>query len=238
MKYLKKIQEQSTTGSQAKTCKKYIYCEQMAFLRKNTSKNVTISSMHDDVDKEPVAVTLDEDNRNVVAQETDIMTQPISKKPERAGPKYTEVEKTIMRHLSEPEDRHLNFFKGILPSLQLLKEEEVIRFQSSVLNILQDIHKSRQHSAASPYYGSSFQQWNITTLHHQIIIKDILNPQISANSHKLNFQGRRCLLHQARITMKIRKLNPTYTHPLGQIYQQEQIFLMSLLATNKVYFFI
>ena len=41
------------------------------------------------------------------------------------------------------EDRHLSFFRGILPTLQQLDEEETLSFQIGVLFMLQNIRKGR-----------------------------------------------------------------------------------------------
>ncbi|XP_005098307.1 uncharacterized protein LOC101853937 [Aplysia californica] len=41
------------------------------------------------------------------------------------------------------ENRHFSFFKGIIPSLNKLDEEEVLEFQAGVINILQTLIKKR-----------------------------------------------------------------------------------------------
>lgn len=44
-----------------------------------------------------------------------------------------EFEKNIIAALKTPESRHLSFFKGILPSLEKLNDNQTTIFQSRVL---------------------------------------------------------------------------------------------------------
>lgn len=61
-----------------------------------------------------------------------------------------EFEKNIIAALKTPESRHLSFFKGILPSLEKLNDNQTIIFQSRVLQILSDLHQPS-------YYPSHYQ---------------------------------------------------------------------------------
>lgn len=59
-----------------------------------------------------------------------------------------------MAKLEEPENRHLSFFKAILPSLNKLNDHQSLIFQSRVLQVLTDLHEqSQQHT--SIYYSQS-----------------------------------------------------------------------------------
>ena len=42
-----------------------------------------------------------------------------------------------------PENRHLYFFKGLLPSLQDFNDEETLDFQAAVINVLRNIKKQK-----------------------------------------------------------------------------------------------
>lgn len=48
-------------------------------------------------------------------------------------------------HTATPtkEDRHLSFFNGIRPSLEQFTDDETLQFQSDVINVIQNIKKSR-----------------------------------------------------------------------------------------------
>lgn len=63
-----------------------------------------------------------------------------------------EFEKDIIAALKTPESRHLSFFKGILPSLEKLNDNQTIIFQSRVLQILSDLH---QQSYYPSHYHTS-----------------------------------------------------------------------------------
>ncbi|XP_063374287.1 uncharacterized protein LOC134661985, partial [Cydia amplana] len=56
----------------------------------------------------------------------------------------TNKEKTkidILQALKEAENRHLSFFKAILPSLNKLDDHQTLIFQSRVLQVLTDLHQ-------------------------------------------------------------------------------------------------
>lgn len=63
----------------------------------------------------------------------------------RVAPKRrkTDMEREILESSYAKEDRHLSFFKGLLPSLQEFSDDETLQFQSSVINIIQKIKKAR-----------------------------------------------------------------------------------------------
>lgn len=67
----------------------------------------------------------------------------------------------------EQDGRNLSFFKGILPSLALLDDDQILEFQSGVLNLLQNIKHRRvgqstydwahtQTSGASHYQSQGY----------------------------------------------------------------------------------
>lgn len=84
------------------------------------------------------------------------------KSPSRAFPARKKriidtFEEEIMSKLEEPENRHLSFFKAILPSLNKLSDHQTLIFQSRVLQVLTDLHESSHQYYPQSNYPSSYQ---------------------------------------------------------------------------------
>lgn len=58
--------------------------------------------------------------------------------------KQLDGKKSIIKNHRQLDDRHMKFFKGILVSVQSLSEDETVRFQSGVANVLQRIFNRRR----------------------------------------------------------------------------------------------
>lgn len=54
-----------------------------------------------------------------------------------------DVEMRMLKALEEPEDRHISFFKGIVPTLHTFIEDETIKFQIGVLQLVSNIKQNR-----------------------------------------------------------------------------------------------
>ncbi|XP_023951385.1 uncharacterized protein LOC112055483 [Bicyclus anynana] len=138
-KYEKKLNEQCKSGAGAKKIKQYHLYDQLLFLKKNF-QNKTTSSL-DDEEIRP-------------STSTQQSQQPVMPRYQLASRKRKidedEFEKNIIAALKTPESRHLSFFKGILPSLEKLNDNQTIIFQSRVLQILTDLHQPS-------YYPSHYQ---------------------------------------------------------------------------------
>ncbi|CAG5050127.1 unnamed protein product [Parnassius apollo] len=68
-----------------------------------------------------------------------------------------DIEEDLLAILKTPENRHLHFFKGILPSLQSLNENQTLIFQSRVLQILTDILQPSIHQNTHHGYNQEYQ---------------------------------------------------------------------------------
>lgn len=76
----------------------------------------------------------------------------IKKIPQKPLAKTAPAKKTVSktkqldgkRAHRQLDDRHMKFFKGILGSVQSLSEDETVRFQSGVSNVLQRIFNRRR----------------------------------------------------------------------------------------------
>ena len=134
MKYAKKVKE-CKSGSAAKNIKKYVFYEQMKFLKKVADHRQTKSNLNADTSNDSAS------NENTV----DLTTREIPKKNIKKPTEITEVDKKFMRFLdtTEKEDksRIMNFFKGIAPIVDLFSDDDIIEFQSEVLEIIKNIKK-------------------------------------------------------------------------------------------------
>lgn len=57
----------------------------------------------------------------------------------------------------QPEDRHISFFRGIMPSLEAFDDDDVIQFQMGVLQLVADIksHRRMQQISEPNHQASS-----------------------------------------------------------------------------------
>lgn len=138
-KYLKKLKEASKSGSGAKKLKKYHFYNQLLFLTKVT-QNETDSSLD-------VAEETNTDSTSDIAPESSRYI-PITRKRSMQADDF---EKEALKALKEPEDRHLSFFKGILPSIQDFTELQTLTFQSKVLQIITEMRYGSMSQQSSSY---------------------------------------------------------------------------------------
>lgn len=137
-KYQKKLQDASRSGDDASRIKEYHLNTQLQFLKK------------------------------VIPIETDSsirvhVIEGDSKK--RKTDTRDEFQNDKMNILKTPENRHLSFFKGILPSLQTLNDHQTLIFQSRVLQILTDLHlpSKNPHQRYTQGYQSTYQSGYTST---------------------------------------------------------------------------
>lgn len=103
-----------------------------------TNSEVDDHKFPGEVDEEKDDDSLDKSCEAAEVGDTNISASRLA--PKR---KKTDVERDILESLWTKEDRHLSFFKGLLPSLQEFSDDEALQFQSSVINIIQKIKKAR-----------------------------------------------------------------------------------------------
>ncbi|XP_066951249.1 uncharacterized protein [Macrobrachium rosenbergii] len=160
LKARRKASEQRKAGSGVKAAKNYIYNEQLCFLKKNLDSREI---------EESFSVEETDNNGSVVEEESD--APKTVKESGSAAPRSTkgsnkrklnDAEEMLMERLIKTldaaENRHLSFFKGIVPSLEKFSEDETIQFQLGVLNLLQNIRQPRSlpqplHSKSQPQHS-------------------------------------------------------------------------------------
>ncbi|XP_076057355.1 uncharacterized protein LOC143034896 isoform X2 [Oratosquilla oratoria] len=151
-KYLKKLQEKNS-GYRRKSFKKYVYSDQMNFLLKNNVKKGTVSSTETEREETGNSENLFDNSpsnkKHIQAFVSPIPSSLGNMKRPRTG--VPDTEKYIMHKLQQPEDRHVSFFKSILPTLQKFDDNETLLFQGEVIRMIQDIHRSRITNQCCPH---------------------------------------------------------------------------------------
>lgn len=137
-KYEKKLKDASRSGSGSKSIKEYHLYKQLQFLKKNLQNETTTSK--DESENEP-------DNQKGTSK-TRYQKQPTKRKMVNNN-----FEDDNIKILKVPENRHISFFKGILPSLERLDDNKTLIFQSRVLQILTELHQLHGYHPNSNYQG-------------------------------------------------------------------------------------
>ncbi|XP_050314909.1 uncharacterized protein LOC126749250 [Anthonomus grandis grandis] len=141
MKWKKKEKDSKKSGVGASKLRKYIYHEALQFLEKvrvhaETTSNIQGEGQQDDtVDESGV------DSQNT--QQTTITVSNTVNKPSNVVPKKKKkMDDFELRMLKVVEtsqqdgDRHLSFFKGIIPSISKFSEPQIVEFQLGVLQLV------------------------------------------------------------------------------------------------------
>lgn len=76
--------------------------------------------------------------------------------------KKDDAEKAIIEMLSQREDRHLSFFRGVLPSLQNFDEAKTRRFQIAVLQFIDNLDNNLPALPSYQYPPFNYSQENIS----------------------------------------------------------------------------
>lgn len=125
---------------------------------KKVSQNATDSSIN----------VVEEDSEN----QTEITALPRyqSQSRKRKPAEKDDFKENILKILKTPESRHFHFFKGILPSLQALNDNQTLIFQSRVLQI-------QTYQQYTPLFSLQISNIHLTAIlkiiNIRAIIKDI-----------------------------------------------------------------
>lgn len=156
------------SGAGASKAKVYIYASQLQFLDKIFEERETEDTLSQNIDDNDSGVA----DLNVKNDENPIQSVPsvlrdaaASEKPESSFKKpaskkrkMDSVELEMIAALKETPNRHLSFFKGLLPSLEDFDEFDTLDFQMEVLKVVKKI-RQRKHPLPStsdtPYASPS-----------------------------------------------------------------------------------
>lgn len=154
-KFCKKEKENKKSGSGAFKHKKYVYNDQLLFLKKlyikrdvvenfENDNNDTLNSNIDiDTDINKQSETLD-DEVSTQATPTRRAGQDLGSRSKKRKP--DEIEMKMLKALENDvnPNRHLSFFRGVLPALDKFDENEVLKFQMGVLRLISQINDEKQ----------------------------------------------------------------------------------------------
>ncbi|XP_061715561.1 uncharacterized protein LOC133523832 [Cydia pomonella] len=111
--------------------------------------------------------TNEDDSDEIEHLRNDNQTKSSPTKRRAPKKKFNELDAKMMTYIDhqikpkklEPDDRNLSFFKGVLPSLIVLNDDEILEFQSGVIKLLQDIKRRKVNQPNSnclaPYTQAS-----------------------------------------------------------------------------------
>ncbi|CAF4881428.1 unnamed protein product [Pieris macdunnoughi] len=221
-KYENKLKDASRSGSGSKNIKEYHLYKQLQFLKKKF-QNQTTTSINESENEQ--------DNQEGTSK-TRYQRQPPKRKMVN-----NKFEDDIVKILEEPENRHISFFKGILPSLELLDDNKSLIFQSRVLQILTELHQPHGY-----YYPNSN---DLDILRHFATSQQtpLIRPQssnvtdpsdtgdiIDVPATETQYTPRPP--EPTRLKKRKRKLQPCI-QPKAENIDEDRHFLMSLIPTFR-----
>ncbi|XP_055938847.1 uncharacterized protein LOC129968703 [Argiope bruennichi] len=183
-KFCKKDRELKKSGTRVSKLKKYIYHDQLKFLSKFYTTENVVENCEDERENNDISRP-DTSKRSDSGKEDELTSaeaKPIqlsdSIKDKRSNESEFGTSRTIA---NEKSNRHLCFFKGVIPFLEEFSEQEVVKFKTGVLQLIANI-KDQRHGmphaqvpapflSFSTQHGSSGMPSSTTMyhpLHHQI----------------------------------------------------------------------
>lgn len=157
-KSIVKTKSTKKSGSGVSKLKTYVYSSQLHFLDKIFQERDTEDTLSQNIDNdEDVMVGTEEDPVEPVPRTSSgpAAAKPKSpfKKPAAKRRKLDSLELEMMSALREPPNRHLSFFKGLLPSLEDFNESDTLDFQMEVLKIVKSIRQRKCQQQTQPIYN-------------------------------------------------------------------------------------
>jgi len=152
---LKKQEECNKSGSGRKKIQRYIFEEQLSFLKKNREHRPTASSIQSNLNEEDadatqlsddMAIMADEsltDDHSNTAEKTVLTPPPTKKKKINLEEKLALFLDSRQQSSYEPnrdtDDEDLNFYKSTLPLVKTLNMEQKMQFRIQLMQLLQRI---------------------------------------------------------------------------------------------------
>jgi len=161
-KFCKKEKENKKSGSGAFKHKKYVYNDQLMFLKKKyIERDVVEKSKKISRDTARLNFDIDTDideQTKTLDNEDSIQATPIIRAGQKLGSrskkrKPDEIEMRLLKALEADDtpNRHLSFFHGVLPALDKFDENEVLKFQIGVLQLISKINNEKQKVSLPPF---------------------------------------------------------------------------------------
>lgn len=139
----KRLKELRTCGVASFKPKKYVYTNQLQFLSKLIDERPAEDSLSESTCTDEGEISSD----ICVTQFKELEKQLKSRKR-----RHDEFELKLIKALETSEsqpNRHISFFNGIIPSLEKLDDDNIIKFQIGVLQLLENIKRNKQQNVCS-----------------------------------------------------------------------------------------
>ncbi|XP_076663647.1 uncharacterized protein LOC143366437 [Andrena cerasifolii] len=139
----KRLKELRTCGVASFKPKKYVYSNQLQFLSKLIEERPAEDSL-----SESTCTDEGEINSDICATQFKELEKQLKSRKRRHDEFELKLIKALETSESQP-NRHISFFNGIIPSLEKLDDDDVIKFQIGVLQLLENIKRSKQQNVCS-----------------------------------------------------------------------------------------
>ncbi|XP_072943685.1 uncharacterized protein [Epargyreus clarus] len=142
-KSCKKQKDVTKSGAGASKVKKYVFNDQLQFLNKVFKERPTTDSLTQETE-DPQTMegnTPEIDKKKEQLEKIKKPNKELGSRKRHA--KMDPIELKMLKKMEEEPDRHLCFFKGIIPSLNTFTDDEVIQFQLGVMELITKIKKQR-----------------------------------------------------------------------------------------------
>lgn len=158
MKHIRQDKESKKSGAGASKIKKYIYHDQLQFLKKIAHHHDTESSINVPKGNNPVSRTeeiIDDPGTCIPAQQN---KPKVTRKRKR---NEDEFELKMMKVLENPyneEETYFGFFRSMVPTLKTFTSDQFVEFQLGVLGVLKNVKAQGQGQGTSQVPTTQYQQ--------------------------------------------------------------------------------
>ena len=139
----KRLKELRTCGVASFKPKKYVYTNQLQFLSKLIEERPTEERPTEDSLSESTCTDEGEITSDICAAQFKELEKQLKSRKRRHDEFELKLIKALETSESQP-NRHISFFNGIIPSLEKLDDDDIIKFQIGVLQLLENIKRNKQ----------------------------------------------------------------------------------------------
>ncbi|KRT82969.1 Myb/SANT-like transcription factor, partial [Oryctes borbonicus] len=157
LRWLKKYNDTIRSGAAANMrLRKYVYHDQLLFLKRVAAPNDTEDSLDDTVTVNEKKETSDNDTSDGRRHKTNDLE--IQSRPKRKDKRTTTFEERMIKTFEatptpapsqQTQDRHMAFFAGIIPALGNFNEDQICDFQIGVLQLIQSLKRTRMPNSSN-----------------------------------------------------------------------------------------
>lgn len=162
LKWRNRDKHSKKSGAAASKLRKYLYHEQLNFLEKGLYRRATDSSMADNehtgeaesqqqteerqsaADQRETPDATEQTSQTLSAKTPAVKTTSVQQSARKRKRGLDEFELRMLKSIEagDQEDRNMQFFKGILPSVQKFTDNQIVDFQMGVLQVIKNIQNT------------------------------------------------------------------------------------------------